>query len=310
MGFSKTASLDFMGVLANNSWRKSASRVSSDSFYMNKAAKDLSISLGERLAQVADTYKISKDPSDYLLIPARANSVGRLNANLDGWTWDEIKSFRPVLGCLTYETYKSKPHFVEHNASRPEVARGFILDAHINADNDADSEVQNEVFRTTGEYPVKDVFVETLVAMDTTKDRDLADAYRNGYINTFSMGADVEATQCTVCGNVATTTFQFCDHVRNKFHKREYTMDDGSKRLGGELCLGTTFQELSVVADPADKTAVIQDGLINIQKAASVLSLSDKEKQELIQFSIKNAGSLPESVARYINHVLQESFQY
>lgn len=302
MGFEKTAALDFMGILSNNSWRKSASRFKSDSYFMNKSSSDLSYSLSERLDKVADIYKISRDPSDYLLIPARANSVGRLNANLDGWTWDEIKSFRPVMGCTTYETYKGKPHFVEHNAARPEVARGFILDAHINADNDASPEVAEDVFRTIGSYPSKDVFVEALVAMDTTKDRDLAAAYKNGHINTFSMGADVEATQCNICNNVATTTFQFCAHVRNKFQKREYTMEDGTRRLGGELCLGTTFQELSVVSDPADKTALIQGGLLNIQKAASLIS--DTDRQELIRFSIKHAGSLPESVARIINREL------
>jgi hypothetical protein len=293
-----------MGVLSSGSWRKSASKSKAESYFMNKQSSDLSFSLGERLEHVADTYRISRDPSDYLLIPARANSVGRLNANLDGWTWDEIKAFRPELGCLTYETYRNKPHFVEHNAAHPEVSRGFLLDAHINADNDASPEDQEEVFKTIGTYPAKDVFVETLIAVDTTKDKALAAAYKNGSVSTFSMGADVEATQCNVCGNVASTTFQFCDHVRNKFQKREYQMPDGSYRLGGELCIGTVYQELSAVADPADKTAVIQDGLLSIQKAASSLSLTDKDREELIKYTIKNAGILPESVAKAINFAI------
>ncbi|MDC1299934.1 hypothetical protein N8Z24_00345, partial [bacterium] len=106
----------------------------------------ISINLEERLDAVADFYKISRDPANYLLIPARANSIGRLNANLDGWSYNEIVSFRPDIGCRTYETYNNKPHFVEHNASNFDIARGVIIDAHLNMDNDADDLVRQEVF--------------------------------------------------------------------------------------------------------------------------------------------------------------------
>jgi hypothetical protein len=303
MPFYKRSSLEIFGVLNKGAWRKSASS-KFVSHYMEKKASDLSISLEGKLAEVADSYKISKDPSDYLLIPARANSIGRLNANLDGWTYDEIISFRPEFGCRTYSTYNSKPHFVEHQSSRYEVARGFILDSHLNLDNDADEETREDVFRTIGSYPSKDGFVEAIIAMDQTKDPALAKAYKSGAIKTFSMGADVEATCCNVCGNVASTTFQFCNHVKDKFSRREYRMDDGSYRIAGELCMGTVFQELSVVADPADKTAVIQDGLLSIQKAASVMNLSNSEIQELVAYTVRNAKVMPESLARILNSVL------
>lgn len=305
MPFYKRSSLDIFGVLSKGSWKKSASKHKVTSHYMEKISSDLTISLEEKLAEVADAYKISKDPSDYLLIPARANSIGRLNANKDGWTFDEIINFRPEFGCRTYATYNSKPHFVEHQSSRFEVARGFVLDSHLNLDNDASEEVQEEVFRTIGSYPTKDAFVETIIAMDQTKDPALARAYKSGAINTFSMGADVEATTCNICGNVASSTYQFCNHVKDKYSSREYKMDDGTYRIAGELCMGTVFQELSVVSDPADKSATIQEGLLSIQKAASVDHLSDAEIQEIVSFTVRNAKSLPNSLAQIINSLLQ-----
>lgn len=304
MSFRKNSALDIFGVLNKGSWRKSANCAGSESYYMNKVAQDLSINLEEKLSEVADTYKISRDPSDYLLIPARANSVGRLNANKDGWTFEETIAFRPELGCRTYSTYILKPHFVEHQASRFEVSRGLILDAHLNVDNDATPEVQEEVMKTIGMVPKKDVFVETIIAVDQTKDPVLAKAYKSGAISTFSMGADVCSTTCNICGNVAQTTFDFCNHVRDKYSSREYRMDDGSMRLAGELCNGTVFQELSVVSDPADKSATIQDGLLSIYKAASSTKLSSKDLQELVTFTAKYGNRMPSYLAKVIDGIL------
>lgn len=302
--FKKTSALQVMGLLNKGSWSKVANVASHGSYFMNKAASSLTYSLAEKLDKVADEYQISRDPSNYLLIPARANSIGRLNANLDGWTYTELSENRPEIGMRTFETYNDKPHHVEHQASNPKMARGFILDAHLNLDNDATEADKEAVFKTIGQYPTKDAFVETVIAMDQTKDPVLADAYKSGAIDTFSMGADVVATQCNVCGNIAETPFKFCSHVNDKFSRREYKMADGSTRLGGELCLGTTFTELSVVSDPADKTAIIQEGLLNIQKAAS--SSDPRALQELASFTAKYASVIPDSLAILINQALNK----
>jgi hypothetical protein len=299
MAFKKISSAEVLGILEHKAWKKTAnSKVISH--YMDN---ELAINLEERLDAVADIYKISRDPSDYLLIPARANSIGRFNANLDGWTFDEIIEFRPTLGCRTYSTYNNKPHFVEHNASRYEVARGVILDSHLNMDNEATDEIKNDVMRCIGSDANKDAFVEVILAVDQSKDPALANAYKSGAITTFSMGADVESTMCNICGNVATTTWSFCDHIRKKHNKIPYTMADGSTRIAGELCKGTIFQELSVVADPADKTAVIQDGILSILKAAST---SDQDVQEIVKFTAKYAKEIPESLAMILNKFFEQ----
>lgn len=302
MGFRKVSSVEILGVLNQGSWSKSASK-RVKSYYMDSGNK-LSIDLEERLDAVADVYKISRDPRDYLLVPARANSIGRFNANLDGWTYEETVAFRPELGCRTYATYNSKPHFVEHQASRYEVARGVILDSHLNLENPADDNVKRAVQEAIGAEPDTDAFTEVVVAVDQTKDPALAEAYKNGSIDTFSMGADVESTVCNICGQVATTMWDFCPHVRDKHKKLSYKMDDGTYRIAGELCQGTIFQELSVVSDPADKSAVIQEGLLNVSKAAS-RELTVADMQEIISFTARYAKEIPEALARVINQFFQ-----
>ena len=266
--------------------------------------KSGTIDLEERLDAVADVYKISRDPSDYLLIPARANSIGRFNANLDGWTFDESVSFRPELGCRTYQTYNNKPHFVEHNASRYEVARGVILDSHMNLDNPADDTVKEACLRAIGLAPDQDAFVEVVLAVDQTKDPYLAKAYKTGAITTFSMGADVADTVCNICGKIATNTWEFCPHIKDKYSNKEYTMVDGSIRVAGELCRGTVYQELSAVADPADKSAVIQDGILEIARKAA--SGKDMDLQSIITFTAKHARDIPDSLASVIYNYLLE----
>lgn len=298
MSFRKISSVEVLGVLNKGSW----SKISSDrinSYYMDKSG---TIDLEERLDAVADVYRISRDPSDYLLIPARANSIGRFNANLDGWTFDESVAFRPELGCRTYQTYNNKPHFVEHNASRYEVARGVILDSHMNLDNPADDTIREACMRAIGQAPDQDAFVEVVLAVDQTKDPALAQAYKSGAIKTFSMGADVADTMCNICGKVATTTWEFCPHIRNKYDNTEYVMEDGTIRVAGELCRGTVYQELSAVADPADKSAVIQEGILEIARKAA--SGKDMDLQEIVTFTARHAKEIPDSLATIIHNYL------
>lgn len=301
MAMRKLSSAEILGVLSKGSWKKSAGK-RVISHYMDSG---LSIDLEERLDAVADVYKISRDPSNYLLIPARANSIGRFNANLDGWTFDEVVAFRPEYGCKTYQTYNNKPHFVEHQAARYEVARGVILDSHLNLDNEATDDIKKECEQSIGITPDKDAFIEVVLAVDQTKDPVLAEAYKSGAINTFSMGADVADTVCNICGKVAKTTWEFCPHIRNKHSRALYEMEDGSTRIAGELCRGTNYQELSVVSDPADKSAVIQEGILELARRAAN-NTAPQDIQELISFTAKHAKEIPNSLARIINKYLIE----
>lgn len=290
--FHKTAKAEILGIsTAQKTWEKTASGKFA-SFFMDQGN---SLNVEAALDAVADTYKISRDPSNYLFIPARANSSDRPNENMDGWKREELLRFDPIIGRRIYSTYTLKPHFVNHNASRYQLARGVLLDAHYNDANPFTNDERREsIKKATGRDFDNDEFVEVLIAVDTTKDPSLAEAYKNGSVYRFSMGCDVEATECSACGNVASTVLQFCPCVRAKHSRKAVKWADGSMRPAFEWCVGTRFAELSAVDDPADKDAEIQEGLLGLvnSKAAAL-----QMKQDLSSFVIRNAGNIPASLA-------------
>jgi hypothetical protein len=298
MAFQKTATVEVLGVQANSAWERTASQVRVASHFMEDK---LALNIEAILDTVADTYRISRDPKNYLLIPCRACSADRPNENMDGWKREELLRFDPRIGRRVYSTFVLKPHFVNHNSSNFSLSRGVLLDAHFNDRNPASDAVKRAVFEATGKDVTHDEFVETLIAADITKDPFLAEAYKNGAVYRFSMGCDVTDTECSVCGKVASTKLQFCEHVRGKHSRRAYPIS-GGERKASEWCRGTVFAELSAVDDPADKDAEIQEGLLRIAMANP--SLTDQEIHEISSFVARNASQIPESLAGLINSVL------
>ena len=300
MSFRKTSRVEILGFSNNGNWNKVASRRFS-SFYMDGG---LALDIEAALDTVADAYAISRDPDDYLLIPTRANSSNRPNDNLDGWTTEELLEFDPMVAKRRYSTYVLKPHFVNHNAVSPKLSRGVILDAHYNDANPATDDLMKSFNLHTGRDIDKDEFVETLIAMDMTKDPTLAEAYKSGSVKTFSMGCDVEATRCSIpeCRNVATNTWQFCDHIKNKHARHSVKCEDGKTRTAFEWCLGTVFAEESVVDGPADKDAQIQEGILDISSNSKRLSASQLD--EIARFVASCPKNIPEPLARLINHAI------
>jgi len=299
--FTKTASVELLGSKQGEggAWSKIA-QTRTASYFMDGGS---TIDVEAALDSVADTYQISRDPSNYLFIPARANSADRPNENLDGWKRAELLRFDPLLGRRVYSTYTLKPHFVNHNASRYQMSRGVLLDAHYNDVNTLDEARKNAIKEATGLDRDHDEFAEVLIAVDTTKDPALADAYRNGSVYRFSMGCDVESTECSACGNVASTTLQFCPCVRSKHARKPVKWADGSYKPAFEWCLGTRFAELSAVDDPADKEAEIQDGLLGVvdNKVHNAMA-----KRDLALLIARNPGSISASVAPLLERLLTE----
>lgn len=296
MTFYKTATVEVLGVRNDSVWSRTASNKTSSHFMED----GLSLNLEAILDTVADTYRISRDPRDYLLIPCRACSADRPNENMDGWKREELLRFDPKIGRRVYSTFNMKPHYVNHNSANFSLSRGVILDSHFNDQNPASDLIKRAVFDATGKDVTQDEFIETLIAADITKDPHLAAAYKNGAVDRFSMGCDVSDTECSVCGRIATNTLQFCDHVRGKHSRRAYPLDGGKgERKASEWCRGTIFAELSAVDDPADKDASIQEGLLRI--ASSDLSLTDRDLCEISSFVARHANQIPESLAAVIN---------
>lgn len=214
---------------------RTASRGKVASFYADGSRK---IDVGSLLAKVAKKYQISDDPNDYLFEALRANSVDDPNENNDNFRREEVLRFDPryvvaatgQVGAPVYQTYIGKPHFVNHAAEDPARARGVIIDASYNdlaspfgECPTCGTDVKDASKRTASGLEcancfdlVKDEFVETLVAVDKTKDKRFAKYVEDGLFDAFSMGCSCTHTTCGVCEHLARSTREFCDHIRHK----------------------------------------------------------------------------------------------
>jgi len=297
MSFYKTARIEPLGYLHKRAWTEANNKTAS--MFMDGDLLDIE----RALDVVADTYRISRNPDDYLLVPARAVSADRFNANRDGFAEDELLRFDPELGRRVYQSFDLKPHFVNHQSGNNAVARGCVIDVHYNNVNDADDIIKQSVYQDSAKDIQTDNFVELLLAVDMTKDPALAAGYKSGVVKEFSMGADVSSTVCNVCGNEAFSEFQFCACVKSKFSGRKYQLNDGRSVEAAEWCNGTRYAEISAVDDPADKSAEIQDGLLEISERLPN-KLSARDLQAIVKYMVRNAKSMPGPLVNIINQRL------
>lgn len=231
-------SLDSSGQTIPNSQRRS--------YYVDGVKK---IDVRKILAESADKYRISADPSDYIFEAIRANTTNVPNENHDAFHKTELLRFDLTAGKPVYRTYEGKPHHINHLVDNPKTARGVIVDAHYFDETPAldkcpgcDTITKEASQRDpTGIHckkcgtVVKDEFVEILVAVDTKKDPPFAEGVRQGTLNAGSMGCSCSSTTCNVCHHVAHTTAEFCEHIRrgNKgsFWAKDSRARDGWRRI-------------------------------------------------------------------------------
>jgi len=186
------------------------------------------LNLSDVLREAAKEYQISSDPSDYVIVVARAVTANVPNENRDAFHKRELLDVKDS-GIFTYETFRFAPLLEEHDYDHVlEVSGGVILDSYYDDRIPTDEKVL------------------TLVAVDGVKKRGFVEALLRDRVGTFSMGCICERTRCSVCGHVASDVSDYCCHMANKF-----MMDNAF-----EWCEGVTFRELSIVRDPADRRAV------------------------------------------------------
>ncbi len=115
-----------------------------------------------------------------------ANKCRGANSNGDFFSHEEL--------LRTYKTFIGKSVFVDHDNENVEKTRGIIVDAAYNN---------------------KGKFVELLKAVDKKAFPELARSIEMGYVTDTSMGCRCGSSICSICGNVAVTEDDFCEHVLN-----------------------------------------------------------------------------------------------
>lgn len=179
--------------------------------------------------------KIVEYDPEYVYVVVRALTADKPNSNGDCFPHEELIRVDQILNRPVYASFIGKGVYINHqHTDDPRYAKGVVLDARY---------VQNE----------NDKYVELLLGIDKKKDPVFARDVERGLINKFSMGASVQFTRCSVCGNEARKTEDFCEHIA-KYKMRPVKTPHGEK-LAYELCYGVTYNEISAVADPADETA-------------------------------------------------------
>lgn len=142
----------------------------------------------------------------------------------------------------------------------------FVENAHVftNHQNKDVANAIGAVLRADWDSHMK--YVELLIKIDRKLAPAVVRGFEKGYTTDVSMGCRVTHTVCSICGNVAKTRNDFCEHVRKQ---RGQILPDGRKVF--EFNIGPRFHDISIVLNGADKTAkVIQIITPNVMsKAAS-----------------------------------------
>ena len=238
------------------------------------------------LDKIAD-FKDFRTDDGYLYARIRAIS-SRVNKNHDGWPSIELAGGRDIFekhasqsktaaftaavedgASYGYSTFLGKPIFVDHNNSDPSRARGVIVDAKLHVEDQKTASL-DPYYASEDVNPlhVPPTWVELLLEVDAKSFPKFAQAILDGSndstqgIDGFSMGANVERTECNICKNSATTPEEFCDHINNKGALYDYIDPITGRKTAKrsyEDCFGVQFFEISGVFDPADETALIRE---------------------------------------------------
>ena len=151
-----------------------------------------------------------------------------INDNHDSWKESDLLS--------DYKTFKNALTFVEHDQN-VERAKGKCIDV---------------IARRLPDTLLIDVLFSV-----AKRHVDLLENIKTGIINAVSMGCTTEQTVCSICGNVARDSSQYCTHIKNG-KGRYFVCADGTKRKAAELCEKNSFFDVSLVANPAFAGAVFR----------------------------------------------------
>lgn len=184
------------------------------------------------LQAAADTYQISGDINDYVIVDIPSVTIDIPNRNLQAFPYEEVSFFDNMQGSLVFQTFTGRPTHIDHKNSDPLEAKGVHFDSTLQF------------------VPAYNVWkIRTLAGFDRTKDPRLVDDILTGRRNGYSMGALVQNFVCSNCGEVEVV----------KRPCRCMAMGKGSivdNRLVYQMCAGVQFFEQSSVEDPADPTAL------------------------------------------------------
>lgn len=188
------------------------------------------------LPLAAETYKISPNIKDYVVVPLIIFPSDLVNRNSVAFPYDELMKFNPHRGMPTYKTWRGMPTFIEHNHNDYEQAKGIIFDTYIKKIPD----VIGDIYK-----------VIALCGFDRKKDPALAARILAKKATTYSMGASIGRYECSICGALSPPNRRDteCGHVT----RGKITIHDTpqGRKPAYYLARGISGFEISSVSSPA-----------------------------------------------------------
>lgn len=194
----------------------------------------------------AESYQISANLSDYVMVPVIIAPSDLPNRNMVAFPFQELSSWNPISRSLTYASWRGVPTHIEHINRDYTKAKGVVLDASL----------QPMHGRAGGLWKVM-----TLCAFCRDKDAALANDILTGARTNYSMGALVSQYSCSVCGSKSEqgSGKQLpcgTQHINPKLGKFKVFDVDGQRVLGHYNAHGIQGFEVSSVSVPAWPSAV------------------------------------------------------
>jgi len=243
-------------------------------------------------------YKDFRTGDGYLYVRLRAIS-SRVNRNHDGWPSVELAGGKDIFERHAKEsstgftveakdgnqkfgfaTFMGKPNFIDHNNSDPKRARGVVVDAKLRVLGADHESAKGDRYWTSGEADPEHLpptEIELLIEVDAKRFPKYAKHLKDGDLDGFSMGCDVEYSKCSHCGHIATNPNEYCSHIMMKGAQHDFKTADGKRvpRRSYENCYNIGFFEISSVFEPADETALGREVIAAIRNEGWVQQPGD-----------------------------------
>lgn len=201
------------------------------------------------------------------------------NGNFDAFPWEELKK--------SYPTFCGKGFYIEHKEDDENDAKGIILDAQPDEDNE---------------------FINCICAISKEEYPEICDDILNGRLNQVSMSCLAATCICGKedCGNVATKEEELCEHMNPKHPNFcKGSLDSNGKPIY-EINRDIVFTGLSGVAVPADKDAYIFDVKASKKSKTSIDKEYNKYLRAKKEYEYINSLLEKEDTRKYIESQLNK----
>jgi hypothetical protein len=185
---------------------------------------------------ISSKYKISSSLQDYFVVSVIIMPTDLPNRKQVSFPLKSLVDFNPNRGLPNYKTWKGMPVQIDHQNQDIKKAIGVVLDTAL---------------RPMKEVP--DFYkVVALLAIDKTKNPEIAEQIISGKRKYYSMGAVIDSYECSICGmrSKPGRIDTECNHVSRSV-PRFFERKGGIPKSAHYLAHGINGFEVSTVTFPA-----------------------------------------------------------